>query len=146
MIVISILLYNLYSEKNMEKFESGGVGVDTTEAIKNLGNIAKQLLAGGITVPGNLTVTGGISGPGWKIDNNGNLTVNSIISNTGGQFAGPLNIKLNSDSIPIRVKTPGGNQSQILMIAGSKAARIIVDNNGNIYNDNNNANYANVLN
>jgi hypothetical protein len=61
MIVISFLLYNLYSEKSMEKFENSGVGADTTKAITDLGNIAKQLLAGGATVPGNLTVTGGLN-------------------------------------------------------------------------------------
>ena len=63
LILLVLAIYYCYTHEKFteiitEKFESGGVGTDTTKAITDLGNIAKQLLAGGATVPGNLTVNG----------------------------------------------------------------------------------------
>jgi len=92
MIVACILFYYLLTEKNnIEKFESGGVGTDTTTAITNLGKIAAQLLAGGnVTIPGNLTLNtnGQNIGIGvdsrnyFRITNNGNKEL--IVIGVGG--------------------------------------------------------------
>jgi hypothetical protein len=68
LILLVLVIYYCYThEKFTEKFESGGVGTDTTKAITDLGNIAKQLLAGGATVPGNLTVTSKLNVAGRDI-------------------------------------------------------------------------------
>ena len=64
LIFLVLAIYYCYTHESFtENFESGSVGTDTTTAITNLGKIAAQLLAGGATVPGNLTVSGEIVTP-----------------------------------------------------------------------------------
>ena len=73
--------------------------------------------------------------------NGNNLTVDSITSSGEGIFRSPITIST-GDSIPLRLVTPGGNQSKILMKGGGKAARFILDGNGKIYTNDNEPNYA----
>jgi microcystin-dependent protein len=66
-ILLIIIFYLNYSNKNKEGFQSSstttGYQADI-EAIRNLSSIATTLMAGGITVPGNLNVTGNINTTG----------------------------------------------------------------------------------
>jgi hypothetical protein len=72
-IFLMILTYQIYQlnctvyKDNFEGFE--GVqqslgGVDDTNAINTLAQIAKNLMAGGVTIPGNMTIQGGLNGGG----------------------------------------------------------------------------------
>ena len=65
MIFTTYLLYKLYADKcYREDFEGTAQsvgGVDDTNAINTLAQIAKNLMAGGVTVPGNMTVQGNLS-------------------------------------------------------------------------------------
>ena len=67
MIVMTYLMYKIYLEKcNKEGFEGTAQslgGVDDTNAINTLAQIAKNLMAGGVTVPGNINVQGDIVFP-----------------------------------------------------------------------------------
>jgi hypothetical protein len=68
-LVILGLLYYIYTQLQInETFENVPVqsvgGVDDTNAINTLAQISKQLMAGGVTVPGNMTVQGGLNGGG----------------------------------------------------------------------------------
>ena len=67
MIIITYLLYNIYCDKIKENFSSAEQsigGVDDTNAINTLAQLAKQLMAGGATVPGNLSIKGEIDATG----------------------------------------------------------------------------------
>jgi hypothetical protein len=87
MIVMTYLMFKIYLEKcNKEGFadvptQSLG-GVDDTNAINTLAQIAKNLMAGGATVPGNLIVKGGSIATG---DAPGQ-TPGTIISNMGDSW------------------------------------------------------------
>ena len=217
-IFMMIVIYQIYQincvvfKDKVEGFEGTTQslgGVDDTNAINTLAQIAKNLMAGGITVPGNMAVTGtmtvnGVLNPAvgvWHTSTDGkprihyggnshsyyrtadahvwrnsadqdkmvlfndgtltvqgrnvlaeldklnshwngnNLTVDSITSSGEGIFRSPITIST-GDNIPLRLVTPGGNQSKILMKGGGKAARFILDNNGHIYSNDNEPNYA----
>jgi hypothetical protein len=65
MIFTTYLLYKLYADKcYREEFEGTAQsvgGVDDTNAINTLAQIAKNLMAGGVTVPGNMTIQGALN-------------------------------------------------------------------------------------
>jgi hypothetical protein len=85
-IIILVLLASIYYIQNKLK-ESEGFqnvpaqslgGVDDTNAINTLAQISKQLMAGGLTVPGNMRVQGDIStGEGKVSINNGTINLHS---------------------------------------------------------------------
>jgi hypothetical protein len=64
MIIMTYLMFKIYLEKcNKEGFEGAQQslgGVDDTNAINTLAQIAKQLMTGGVTVPGNINIKDGI--------------------------------------------------------------------------------------
>jgi hypothetical protein len=134
MIVVSYKIFLMDSTIN-ENFEATPTIVDDWNAINQLAQISKQLMKGGLTIPGAL------SGPGWKFDSEGNLTVKSITCNTLGTFYGS-GVTISTENVnPLKIKTPGGNEGKILMVGGGKAARIVLDGNGDIYNINRNNAY-----
>ena len=70
-IIIFILLFNLYNKNNIEKLENTGPKEDIkklikevyladVEAIRNLSTVASTLVKEGLTIPGNLKVSGNI--------------------------------------------------------------------------------------
>jgi hypothetical protein len=69
-----ILTYQIYQlnctvyKDNFEGFEGSAQnvasGIDDTNAINTLAQIAKNLMAGGVTIPGNMTIQGGLNGGG----------------------------------------------------------------------------------
>jgi hypothetical protein len=67
MIFITYLLLKIYDDKIKESFaetEQSIGGIDDQNAINTLAQLAKQLMAGGATVPGNLSVKGEIAATG----------------------------------------------------------------------------------
>jgi len=220
-IFLIILTYQIYQincvvfKDKVEGFEGATQslgGVDDSNSINTLAQIARKLMNEGLTVPGSMTVTGGMTVKGdtningvlaasngtlmvggtagggpplcnllvhgtltsgfggqaaifngpvdvnakltvsnrdilAELDklnshwNGNNLTVDSITSSGEGIFKSPITIST-GDSIPLRLVTPGGNQSKILMKGGGKAARFILDGNGHIYSNDNEPNYA----
>jgi hypothetical protein len=86
-IFLMILTYQIYQlnctvyKDNFEGFEGAQQsvgGVDDTNAINTLAQIAKNLMAGGVTVPGNMRVQGDIStGEGKVSINNGTINLQS---------------------------------------------------------------------
>jgi hypothetical protein len=86
-IFLMILTYQIYQlnctvyKDNFEGFEGAQQsvgGVDDTNAINTLAQIAKNLMAGGVTVPGNMRVQGDIStGEGKVSINNGTINLHS---------------------------------------------------------------------
>jgi hypothetical protein len=63
-ILIGLYFIYKYNESLVENFEAPAQslgGVDDTNAINTLAQIAKNLMAGGLTVPGNMTVNGVLS-------------------------------------------------------------------------------------
>jgi hypothetical protein len=86
MIFTTYLLYKLYADKYYrEDFEGTAQnvgGVDDTNAINTLAQIAKNLMAGGVTVPGNMIVKGGSIATG---DAPGQ-TPGTIVSNMGDSW------------------------------------------------------------
>ena len=92
-IFLMILTYQIYQlnctvYKDTEGFEGAQQslgGVDDTNAINTLAQIAKNLMAGGVTVPGNMRVHGDIStGEGKVSINNG--TINLTSDGGGGLY------------------------------------------------------------
>jgi len=74
MIFTTYLLYKLYADKcykeGFEGTQQSLGGVDDTNAINTLAQIAKNLMTGGVTVPGAMNVTGGVTTPkgtGFKV-------------------------------------------------------------------------------
>jgi len=64
-ILILVLLYVIFNiKKNIEGFENAPAqslgGVDDTNAINTLAQISKQLMTGGVTVPGNINIKDGV--------------------------------------------------------------------------------------
>jgi hypothetical protein len=116
----------------IEKFENSGVGVDTTDAIKKLGEIAKQLLAGGATVPGNLAITsnlnvgGGLTTTG-AINAGGDLNAGTAKYNTrvGGIWTAPgiyaehgKNLEIGAGSGNVYIGSASGSAPQNLIVTG----------------------------
>jgi hypothetical protein len=94
-IFLMILTYQIYQincvvfKDNFEGFEGSAQnvtsGIDDTNAINTLAQIAKNLMAGGVTVPGNMRVSGDIStGEGKVSINNG--TINLTSDGGGGLY------------------------------------------------------------
>jgi len=93
-IFLMILTYQIYQincvvfKDKVEGFEGttqSVYGIDDTNAINTLAQIAKNLLAGGVTVPGNMRVNGDIStGEGKVSINNG--TINLTSDGGGGLY------------------------------------------------------------
>jgi hypothetical protein len=97
LIFMIFITYKLYfNESKLEGFEGTQQslgGVDDTNAINTLAQIAKNLMAGGVTVPGNMRVNGDIStGEGKVSINNG--TINLTSDGGGGLYF------LKSGSVP----------------------------------------------
>jgi len=103
MIIITYLLYNIYCDKIKENFaeaEQSIGGVDDTNSINTLAQLARKLLDGGATVPGNLTIKG-------ELVSSGSLTSAGIT--TGGITS--ATITSSGDIITKGNATIGGNQT-----------------------------------
>jgi hypothetical protein len=88
-IIILVLLASIYYIQNKLKETEGfegttqntTSGIDDTNAINTLAQIAKNLMAGGVTVPGNITVKGSIA-----TGDTPGQTPGTIISNMGDSW------------------------------------------------------------
>jgi len=99
MIFITYLLCNIYSDKIKESFaeaEQSIGGVDDANAINTLAQLAKQLMAGGATVPGNLSVKGEIDATGSLKSagvTTGGITATAITASGDITTSGAIKIK-----------------------------------------------------
>jgi len=88
------------------------------EAIRNLSNVATQLQAGGLTVPGDLTTKG-------KLNVNSNITANS------GDFHIPINAQSNADS-HIQLKTKNDDNKNVYLVNRDSHFRVNIHGVGDM--------------
>ena len=81
-IMIGLFIYILYKQNCLAKEQFSYQ--EPTQAIKNLGKLAKQLTKGGLTIPGNVNITGTLWSNNIKtnyLTSNEKITTNHILSN-----------------------------------------------------------------
>ena len=137
-IIILVLLASIYyiqnKLKDTEGFEAVPTqslgGVDDTNAINTLAQISKQLMVGGITVPGNMRVQGDLSTGEGKISIN-NGTIN-LTSDGGGGLYFLKSGSVQKDQVYNRLYTGdltvNGNQS----VSGGLGVGALISSKGNL--------------
>ena len=82
LIIFLVLAYLMYKVHCLTKEQFSYQ--EPTQAIKNLGKLAKQLTKGGLTIPGNVNITGTLWSNNIKtnyLTSNKKITTNHILSN-----------------------------------------------------------------
>ncbi len=111
-VILAYILYNQYCIKK-EQFSYQ----EPTQAIKNLGKLAKKLTTGGLTIPGNVTITG-------------ELNVNKAINAEGGA-AQLSSATINNKKVgALYLDNGGGKHSrwQTIRAVPGYSSRIFVEN------------------
>jgi hypothetical protein len=146
-IIIFIILATIYYIQNkllIEGFEAAPAqslgGVDDTNAINTLAQIAKQLMAGGITVPGAMTVIGALTVNGGIITPKGTgYRVTSASGQSYGIWGGGGSGFASDNGLEIHTYKPdGGWAGNALNIIGTNTnvnGNLGVGGNINLSND-----------
>ena len=114
-IIIGLILYLIYQIRCIKKEQFSYQ--EPTQAIKNLGKLAKQLTTGGLTIPGNVNITG-------------ELNVNKAINAEGG-FAQLSSTTINNKKVGALYLLNGfgeGSRWQTIRAVPGYKSRIFVEN------------------
>jgi len=124
LVLFFLILYRLFSSKTIETLDnvSGNTTILSTtgpDALKNLSDISRALMTGGVTIPGDVNILGNISS-NLNTTLSGLLTVNTIYGNNNMQIGknSGYALYLNND------KTSG----DIRLNTNSVNSKVFIDN------------------
>jgi hypothetical protein len=108
-------------------------GIDDTNAINTLAQIAKNLMAGGVTVPGNMTLNGSLNSTGNINVRTGeyNTRIGGIWTAPGIYAEGNKNLEIGAGSGNTFIGAANGGANQNLVVTGNQTVGGNVSVGGN---------------